>query len=105
MITIRILLENSSMRDDVAFAWDAADQVIFMDGRSIVEQGDPRQFLPSASGSNNTQAPGSHRTRGFLPGNTSSVASGRLRCPITRESTGYLSKPHRSAPLKNECFY
>ena len=42
---------------EMAFARDVADQVIFMDGGVIVEQGDPRQVIVN---------PQSDRTRAFL---------------------------------------
>ena len=42
---------------EMAFARDVADQVIFMDGGIIVEQGDPRQVIDH---------PREERTRQFL---------------------------------------
>ena len=41
----------------MAFARDVADQVIFMDGGVIVEEGEPRQVIEN---------PQSDRTRAFL---------------------------------------
>ena len=42
---------------EMAFARDVADQIIFMDGGVIVEQGDPRQVIDN---------PKEERTRKFL---------------------------------------